>query len=168
MSRGMTLVELLLALTLMASTMAAVLSWTRTTAEAETAMTKDSRWRRSAHALMRSIHDDVRTGDLHPAPAEGEEQPEPRIIAIDGSVTINTRSPASRTGQAFKRYALSQGAVLLEISEQEGGERGRLLTSPLVLGDVSELDCELVDGALRVRLASTSGIEVERLMEAGP
>ena len=70
-ARGMTLVELLIAIALLASMMTAVLSWTRLSMVASGEVAGSFLWESAADAVLTVIHDDVVTGDF---PASGKTQ----------------------------------------------------------------------------------------------
>ena len=62
MRRGLTMIELMLAVSLLAVLMLAVTSWIQVTARAGATTIEPARWRGAAEAVLQLIHDDLVTG----------------------------------------------------------------------------------------------------------
>jgi len=162
MRRGLTMIELLVALGLLSAVMLAVVSWTQVMAQTSQHATGPVRWRSAAEAVLRLIHDDLVSGDLVAARKRGTRD-KPRIQIVDGVLQINTRAvdPAGTSGPVVHRYALevSSRALRREQRTLQGPPSSRLL-----LDDVLEWQCAVdeEEQVLRVSVTSQDQITVAR------
>ena len=155
MKRGLTMVELLLALSLLSVIMLAVASWTQVTANAAASMAGPVRWRAASEAVFQLIHDDLVSGDFGGGA--------PRVDVVDGVFRVTTRATgfSDLVGAVTHRYRhrADSRELLLEERVSDGRRRTRVL-----LDDVSEWRCEIdpEERLLTVMLASGDDLEATR------
>lgn len=88
-SRGLTLLEMLLALVLVALLASAAAAWIGTAMASGKRQADEARWAAAAEAALRRLGDDLRTFD---ARADRRGQSEPRIMAGQDRCRIRTRA----------------------------------------------------------------------------
>jgi prepilin-type N-terminal cleavage/methylation domain-containing protein len=162
MRRGLTMIELLVALSLLSIVMVAVATWTQVTARAAQSAAGPMRWRAAAETLLTLIHDDLVSGDLGDARRPGGRG-QARVEAIDGTLRIETRAvgPDRLCGPVAHRYVLDaiSGELRLERRIPQGTR-----TSHLLLDSVREwqgaIDQEEV--LLSVSITAKDGTTVAR------
>ena len=141
MRRGLTMLELLVAVGLLSALLLATASWTRVAARSSTSTAEPMRWRVAAEAVLSLIHDDLATGDFANVGRRGRNQA-PRVEVTYGTLRINTRSvaPGDVIGSVTNRYTLDSfsGELQLDQRTRLGRRSARLL-----LDGVSKWKCEL-------------------------
>ena len=138
MRRGLTMIELLLALSLLAVLMVAVASWIQVTVRAGASMAEPARWRGAAQTVFQLIHDDLVTGDL------GTAARQKHVEIIDRVLVVHTRARVSDdfTGPIAHRYKLDAPSHRLQLEQRLAN--GRRATRHL-LNDVGEWQCSIDD-----------------------
>ncbi|MHC4414372.1 MAG: prepilin-type N-terminal cleavage/methylation domain-containing protein [Planctomycetota bacterium] len=154
MKRGLTMIELLLALSLLSVLMLAVATWSQVTTRAGASAAEPVRWRAAAEAVLELIHDDLVTGDFGP-PASRRP-----VELIDGVLQIPTRpAPSSGlVGPVVHRYGFnaSSGELQLEQRAASGRRRTRLL-----LDRLEDFQCAIEDRRAILTVTITFGEELE-------
>ena len=152
MTRGMTLVELLLALSLLSALFLASAWWLREGADIRAAAEPALRWETSAHALLQRIHDDVVTGDF----ARTQRKPHVEVTAPN-VLRVRARKTTRSEREDVHEYAFSRArsAVL---------RRRRLAPDVALLQDVREFGCgiDAETNILTVRIRSADGRQAAR------
>ncbi|MEW6741427.1 MAG: prepilin-type N-terminal cleavage/methylation domain-containing protein [Planctomycetota bacterium] len=148
-TRGLTLIELLLALSLLSAILLATFSWTEITGRALADGGRKARWERAAIALLQVIHDDLACGDFLEEEREASPTKE-RISVGEGTLRVVTRTgglPIERQYSFVKRDA----AVTVE----EPGSRARAL-----LGEVASFEVTIDEDAsvIDINITSLSGL----------
>ncbi len=125
MRRGLTMIELLLALSLLGVIAIAVVSWTQLAAGAAAGVSQPRRWLAAAEALLQLIHDDVAGS----AGSSGGESREPAVYVADGALEVRTRStaPGGLVGPVTSRYIHELSGLVLQQRTPDGREQTRLL-----------------------------------------
>ncbi len=151
MRRGLTMIELLLALSLLGMIALAVASWTHVAAGSATGVSQPRRWLTAAEAVLQLIHDDV-AGSAGSSRGESREPP---VRAADGALEIHTRStaPGGLVGPVTSRYSHepASGRLVFRQRTPDGRESTRLLLDRVEQWEVG-IDKE--NRALIVRIAS--------------
>jgi prepilin-type N-terminal cleavage/methylation domain-containing protein len=151
MTRGMTLIEVLISLALLTAVVSAAAAWTTIVGHATSTTLEPSRWRSAARNALQLIHDDILTGDFEP-PKQPRENADPTVTTEDGTLSIRSRI-ASPDGVAKMRHyrldAMTQ--TLTTTIETDLQEQRRLMTG------VDEFSCAIDDEhtLLAVTIAST-------------
>ncbi len=157
MKRGLTMIELLLALSLLTMVMLAVASWTQVTAQASATAAGPARWQAAAGAVLQLVHDDLATGDF------GTNSPGTRVAVIDGVLQIRTRAGASSdlVGPVTHHYKFDPHAHEVQLEQRKASGQRR---THLLLDGVDEWQCEIDDerGILTVAITSSKGLTVAR------
>lgn len=155
MTRGMTLLETLLSVTLLASVVVAVGGWMELAARSVPQQAAHVRWRAAAERSLALINNDLMTGDFVAAPeSHGVE-------VGNGRVLILTREPG--TGSVTHRYEVEHdNHHLVRVSEWEGRTSRRVL-----VGDASSLTADLDEEKRRlvVLVRSVAGTEFKRAFD---
>ena len=152
MRRGMTLLETLVSVTLLASVVVAVGGWLELAARGVPRQAADVRWRDAVERALALIHDDLETGDF---------LTEPRTTGVEvgnGRVEIDTRETG--VGPATNRYEVEHGSGhLVRTSLGDGRAQRRVL-----VGDTNSLTVQFDEEHSRLELTvrSTAGDVVER------
>ncbi len=127
MRRGLTMIELLLAMSLLGVIALAVASWTHVATGAAAGVSQPRRWLAAAEAVLQLIHDDVAGS----AGSSGRESREPPVRAADGALEIRTRStaPGGLLGPVMSRYSHepASGRLILLQRTPDGRDSTRLL-----------------------------------------
>ncbi len=127
MRRGLTMIELLLALSLLGVIALAVASWTHVAAGAAAGVSQPRRWLAAAEAVLQLIHDDVAGS----AGGSAGQLREPPVRAADGALEIRTRStaPGGLAGPMTSRYSHepASGRLVLQQRTPDGRQSTRLL-----------------------------------------
>ncbi len=163
MRRGLTMLELLLALSLLSAILLATASWTQVAARASADATYPVRWQAAAEAVFQLIHDDLVTGDF-PDTQRGRSIQNARVAVVNGALRIRTRAVGHTgdvTGRAIHRYAFDALSRQLRLDQRTatGGRSSRPL-----LDRVQEWQC-LVDeeqNLLTVTITSTEESVIAR------
>ena len=144
MSRGLTLLEMLLSLAIFSSMMIVAVGWMQSAGTASVKARKQLIWRSAANAALQVIHDDLATGDFE-LMQHGNTQPKPLVIIENEALSVTTRSIGE---PAVHVYSLEISTR--QISRSAGGE-ARLLVS-----DVDEfiLDHDEDEAVLTVEIRS--------------
>ena len=157
MKRGLTMVELLLALSLLAVLMVAVASWTRIAAQASAKAAQPTRWRTAAERTLELIQADLLIGDFEDDPRT------PRIEVASGQLKIRTRQVSADGfgGSVTHRYVFNTPDHELRLEERASGGRQH---SRLLLNDVSDWQCmiEEEEQILSVTITARDGREHAR------
>ncbi len=151
MRRGLTMVEVLLALSLLGMITLAVASWTHLAAGAAVGVSQPRRWLAAAEAVLQLIHDDVAGS----AGSSGGQSREPPVRVADGALEIVTRSTASGglVGPVTSRYGHepATGRLILQQRTPDGRQSTRLLLDRVEFWEIG-LDKE--KRRLNVRITS--------------
>lgn len=167
MRRGLTMIELLLALSLLSLITLTAASWTQIAARAVTGPVESARWRAMAETVLQRIAEDLAIGDFDPveADATGANQNQPRRVSIhDGILEIKTRDHAGGTapivGQAKHLYKFDPSKRHLELAVQA---ESREIVRPL-LDDIETFECtpDAKSGRFRVTISSRDKVIVTR------
>ena len=154
--RGLTMVELLVALALLSAIMLGVSSWVGAAARASTAVAEPVRWVSAAEAALQRIHDDVMVGDFD----ESNESPENRRVQVDDdTLSIHTRGGWSDdiVGAATHEYAFDRRSNELQVVQRvHAGSEHQYLLVDQVGSWSAQLDEET--GVLAVTITSTDGV----------
>lgn len=147
-SRGLTLVEMLLALVLLGAVTAAAASWTALAARTSVQHAAPNAWSSAAEATLRLIHDDIACGDLAPDDKD-DRHPAPHVTLVDGVLTIRTRS-AEDKGAAVHAYRHDREAHRLSLASQSAARPDPCL----LLDEVESFECtlDLENGSLVVKI----------------
>ena len=154
MRRGLTMIEVLVALGLLSALMLTVTSWIQTTARAST-LAEPMRWRVAAEAVLQLIHDELMTGDFL-TEQQRHRNRHPRVMVENGSLRIHTREVqgGDETGPTIHRYELD--ARTHELGTSNEPKRGRHKTR-LLLDDVGRFDCRIDEEGTILTVSITSG-----------
>ena len=114
MKRGLTMIELLMALSLLAVLMVAVASWTQIAARASARAAQPTRWQTVAEATLELIGTDLLVGDFEPNPRR------PRVVVYDQRLEIRTRQGSSgdNHGSVTHRYIFNPPDHELRLEER--------------------------------------------------
>ncbi|MBI4881782.1 MAG: hypothetical protein HY812_19295 [Planctomycetes bacterium] len=155
--RGLTLVELLLALGLLGSLSFAIAGWTTTCARLSGKTAPEVRWRAAAAATLRQVGDDLLAGDFL-----GEKSV--RVMVEDGSLTIRTRGleGGGPVEHAFAFDPAARSLDLVETVPRPNGAPDR--TVRRLLSDVSDfrVTLDLEKQTLAVLLTGPNGLAASR------
>lgn len=148
MSRGMTLLEVLLSLALLGGIALACASWIGTAARGTEGTAERLRWRSAADATLTLIGDLIATGDF--VPTEQRRPEEARVRANNAALAIATRVDGVATTTVLE---LKDGRLVLR------AHRERLL-----LAGVAEFEADIDEETqvLTVMLRSATGGERTR------
>ncbi|MEW6747694.1 MAG: prepilin-type N-terminal cleavage/methylation domain-containing protein [Planctomycetota bacterium] len=144
-TRGLTMIELLLALSLLSAILLATFSWTQITGRALADGGRKARWERAATALLRVIHDDLACGDFLEEEHEGSPTTE-RISVAEGTFRVVTRSGGLPIERQYS-FVKGDAAVTLE----EPSSRARAL-----LGEVADFVVTMDQDAMVIDVSITS------------
>ena len=161
MRRGLTMIEVLVALGLLSALMLTVTSWIQTTVRAST-LAEPMRWRVAAEAVLQLIHDDLMTGDFL-SEQQRRRNRQPRVMVENGSLRIRTRAVqvGDETGPTIHRYELD--TITDELGRTNEPKRGRHMTR-LLLDDVDSFNCRIDEERtiLTVNITSGAGQSIRR------
>ncbi|MCH8342417.1 MAG: hypothetical protein IH983_00330 [Planctomycetes bacterium] len=171
MRRGLTMIELLLAVSLLTPITLAIAAWTQVAARASASAAEPMRWRAAAEAALQLIHDDLVTGDFAEGPTDSSSQ-ESRVEVVDGMLRIRTRAtpgswtapapaPGTVTGPATHHYIFD--AFSGELRLRQRSAHGAQSTRPL-LDRVRQWRCEIdhEHNLLTIAVTSIQGRNVAR------
>jgi prepilin-type N-terminal cleavage/methylation domain-containing protein len=161
--RGLTLIELLCALALLAVMISGLSSWLGIAIRNAPVATERMRFERTAQAALNRIADDLLTGDF-----AGARHDEPSIRVQPHSLTVHTRTLGlKRAGDAARHlYEVQEGKLIL----MESRTAEPMSTTRRVLGSFAEIHFLLVtdadriesQGVLRIELVAQSGDRLTR------
>ncbi len=155
MTRGMTMVEILVSLALLALVMVGGAQWLNIAASTQTGAVHEAAWRVAAERTLELIHDSVRAGD-----SPTDELLE-RVHVVDNRLLVTTRSVAGTTGPEEHRYDvdLLTNRLVLTVKDVRNDESTRLL-----LDRVQEWQCAIDEEELilSVFISSSNGESVRR------
>ncbi len=154
MRRGLTMIEVLVALGLLSALVFTLTSWIQTTARAG-ALAEPVRWRVAAEAVLQLIHDDLMTGDFL-TEQQRRRSRQPRVMVENGSLRIRTRAvqPGDETGPTIHRYELD---ILISELGRTNEAKGRRHTTRLLLDDVGSFNCRIDEEHTMLNVSITSG-----------
>lgn len=156
MRRALTIIELLLALSLLSTLLIATASWLQVSARSTTELAAPAQWNAIAQRVLELIHDDLAVGDFLPKNSQADAE-KPKVSLIDRHLRIATRDG----GAAYHEYVLDHSTkrLVLRIVPEGAGTTNRTL-----LGGVEQCEYELDQKSrtLTVKIASTTGTIVER------
>jgi len=149
--RGLTLVELLLALGLLSGLSAVIASWSVTTLRGTRQLEEPARWRTAARSGLRHIQEALLVAD------EDGDDTALRARFEDGVLSILSRSSLSPGRTAIHAYRRDASRSKWLLAVEGGAER-------ILLLNVKSFDVELDESmrTLFVRLESGKGGAVER------
>lgn len=152
MKRAMTLLEVLLALVLLATLVVATTSWTTLAATVAAHIDQTLARDASAEALLRLIHDELVVGDFTENKSE-KDQPRILIDETDGSLVLHSRALSRITENRFGFDLVHQ---TVSMSEHIPGIRSR---QRVLVSDVANASWILDDDtqSLDVTLTMSSG-----------
>lgn len=161
--RGMTILELLLALVLLSGLTIACVSWTTGSARALHQQGGDARWRAGAENALQLIDDALRT-----EPLPGDRRERWRIATTPDALQIRTRAVAGAgTGEVtacgmmrIRLHDEKLQLVYLDTDERPIAARPLLGATKSILSDTTPTEDN--DYELTVRLRSTRGGVLER------
>lgn len=130
MSRGLTLIEMLLSLAIVSGMMIVAIGWMQSADTASASARKELTWRIAAAAAMQVIHDDLATGDFE-LTRRGNTQPKSRVIVENDVLSIITRSGGKPMVHV---YSLDASILQMRRSSEE--------TSRILLREVDDFICE--------------------------
>lgn len=137
MRRGMTMIEVLVALALLAGLSVAAAGWIELSARVSGSAGPRLAWERAARAVLQRISDDLATGD-EPNLVSPQGDPS-RIETAGGRLSIRTRLvQADRASPGLHDYRMESGNIWLTQNVADAASRRQL-----VLGDVAGFTCEL-------------------------
>lgn len=156
MRPGHTMVELLLALTLLSMVMLAVATWAQVTARASATMSHPVRWEAAARGVLDFVHDDLMTGDFEPF-EKHSERGNTRVQVRDGSLRIFTRD----RGEVIHDYEVdhARNELVLRVTDGQSLAEMRLL-----IGEVRRWQCDLDEESrvLSISITSSAGNSLQR------
>lgn len=159
--RGLTMVEILVALGLLSALMLTVTSWIQTTARAS-ALAEPMRWRIAAQAVLQLIHDDLMTGDFE-AGQQRRRSRQPRVMVESDSLRIDTRTgqAGEETGPTTHHYELDTFSDELAMTSEPKRARH---TTRLLLDDVDRFTYHIDEERtmLTVSITSSSDQSIRR------
>lgn len=163
-TRGITLVELLLALGLLTGIILATTSWIQITAATSTHIIKPLRWQQSATAVLQLIHDDLMTGEFpidESLPINIELRAN-TLSVIKNSTTNKYEGSSKRRNTRVQKVAYQLDAWSHQLSRIV--QKQDTTNERLILTSVGEMECEVDEelGILTVSLLSSGGDEVQR------
>jgi len=159
MNRGMTLVELLVALSLLGTLMLAMVSWTRLSVVVSEDVTTRARWESAADEVLQHIQDDILTGDF---PASEDA---PRVKVDAGKLALRARRLSGSGGGVLREYAFDPGKAQLAVREKDPTAGRAVSPQPiLLLGSVASWSCQIDESGkhLEVELRSQAGVRRAR------
>ncbi len=161
MRRGLTMIEVLVALGLLSALVLTLTSWIQITARAG-ALAEPMRWRIAAEAVLQLIHDELMTGDFL-TEQQRRKSRQPRVMAENGSLRIRTRAVqgGDETGPTVHRYELE--VLTSKLGRTNEPKRGRH-TTRLLLDDVGSWNCRIDEEStmLTVIITSDAGQSIQR------
>ena len=124
--RGMTLLEVMLAMALLSAIVGVTASWMQIAGAAVTQTSEPARLVSAARAVLELIADDVHVGDFaKPTSNNNEEEPR-RVEVSEGALIIKTRTPGS--GPVEHQFSFDESAKRLLLKEvSSAGARERVL-----------------------------------------
>jgi prepilin-type N-terminal cleavage/methylation domain-containing protein len=154
-ARGMTMLEVLLALTLLSTVSVAVATWLEISGRMSRDVDGQVAWERSAAAALRQIESDLLVGDLR------QREDEPRVEVIPRGVRIRTR--ATGIGSVTREYVLEPEESRLVRRDASSRSEERLL-----LVGVEAIACgwDEAEEILSVELVSDRGRTMGRRCRA--
>lgn len=167
MRRGLTMVELLLAVSLLTPITLAIAAWTQVAARASASAAEPMRWRAAAEAALQLIHDDLVTGDFSEGPTDPSSH-ESHVEVVDGMLRIRTRAtpgswtaPGNVTGPATHGYIFDAYSGELRLRQRKA--HGEQSIRPL-LNRVRRWQCEIdhEHNLLTIAVTSIQGRNVAR------
>ncbi len=161
MRRGLTMIEVLVALGLLSTVIFTLTSWIHSTARAST-LAEPVRWHVAAEAALQLIHDDLMTGDFL-TEQQRRKRRQPRVMVENGSLRIRTRADqgGDETGPTIHRYELD--TVTDELGRSNEPKRMRH-TTRLLLDQVDTWLCAQDEERtmLTVIITSDAGQSIQR------
>lgn len=158
--RAMTMIELVVSLALLGVISIVSASWMTATLRTQNASTKDSRWDRSAYAVLASIERDLLMVDWLESSGRSRN---PRVSTSSGQILIRTRENGLVRQIAYRSD--DTFGVLYRMNNGDRIPRGE----PPLLGELDRFTAEIEAApessqlsVLRVRLARSDGRSLER------
>ena len=156
MKRGLTMVELLVAVGLLSALMLAIASWTQVIARAGTSA-RPARWELAAKSVLQLIHDDLAGGGSPDKPPRRRNEP-PRVEIVDGRLQIRTRSvlPDALVGPVVHRYVLRPSSDELHLAQENGAGKRH---TRLLLDRVNKWHCAIDTERQILSVTITSSVD---------
>lgn len=172
MNRGLTLIELLVALALLSSVALAAVAWTQTALRTGAASAERIHWETAARAALALVADELACGD---SPAD--EQPR---VAVEGTaIAIRGRGLADQERYQWWVMVFDPRAATVSLASRVADGRGVAPAAPpnphergdgarLLLRDVANATWTFDDGTrvLTIQLESTTGQIMSRSFRA--
>jgi prepilin-type N-terminal cleavage/methylation domain-containing protein len=151
MTRGLTLIEVLISLTLLAVVISATAAWTSIAGHATSTNLEPGRWRSAANNVVELIHDDLVTGDFEPLSSRTSAKRQPRVTVEDSKLSIRTRIASSDGVSLMRQYRLNAITHELLASTDSDSHQGRVL-----LRNVDEFTAEINDERMQLTVTINS------------
>ncbi len=153
--RGFTMIEVLVALTLLSVMMLAVATWTGIAATTGVELTRDLQWRTAANNLLQLIADDCAIGDFDTRGA-GPRPAASTVELDDSTLRIVTRSAAD--GPTERVYVYDPFTKRLTLRSQSLDARRNAMTRPL-LDHVLTWRCEIEEPTTQAEDAASDNAQ---------
>ncbi len=158
-ARGMTMLELLMALAILSALVLTLAAWTRVAGDLSAASAAEMRWRHAAEAVLALVHDDLAAGDL-----QGDQDQE-RVEIKDTVLRISTRptTEGDIRGRGLVRHRYLLDPLSARLALESMTDRDERRTRPLIDG-VGGWVCEIDEerSVLRVTIESVEGTALTR------
>ncbi|MEN1705231.1 MAG: prepilin-type N-terminal cleavage/methylation domain-containing protein [Planctomycetota bacterium] len=130
-ARGLTLIETLISLSLLAVLAGVLTSWTVTSQRIASETADEVRWETAADAVLSMVRDELVLGDF---PDPGDRRSTPRVLLVEeSSLRWTSRDPKSGAARS-RRLRLDQDGQVVVLDETE-----------VLLGRVAEFRCVVID-----------------------
>lgn len=156
--RALTLIEMLLALSLLSAIVMASAAWTQTAGHLSRTV-EPARLRSASYAVLDLIHDDIASGDV-PLTVNGQAPPA-RVEIDGGTLRVTTRIPGA--GSVIHQYGFDRQTGKLELLERPSNPNAHERRRPL-LTRVKSFECVLDKQkfSLTVKIETHHGFSVSR------
>ena len=164
MKRGMTLLELTLALSLLGALAIVCLSWVQFAGRSSLQVAEPLRWRLAADAFLASIEDDLLTGDFDSSLDEVRDPENRRVRSDGGALAIRTRARDGLRGPVLHRYELEDRERLVRSVEHVARSNRPRPEPRTLLTDVARFVVTIGEerDVLDVQLISRRGVRLSR------
>lgn len=168
--RGMTLLETVLALALLAGLATASVAWTTSAASSSQGLSAQASWESAAQATLRLIELDLTCGDVTHRASDHPSGPDWLHVDEDSLQCRVRIPPYTGTESVVYRFALDSGELT-----RTTDPAGAPASEAILLGDLASVEFALIadqpqsdaHAHVRMRLVSTEGWELERRLRLG-